>query len=382
MALKTVQVAFEDLTSAVGNSSWVKEWKQLEAQALERRGEAMMIYNVSPIKGMICLLTSSNTLTAVNSAAVSQVGKRDELLSRIPSKQANEQVQWIWAGMLIELEQYVVFSPQNFNSSSCSIRCMLKSDIQKLGRNPPSEDQSRIKNRRESLQAKVEAFHQRALRFFHPDAAVPTRSSLSKASGAVGLDLEESDEEAFFLETESEWEEEEVGITIEQVMIWLPSSFTKPERVQMGLLQVAEVEAELREGQANDALEALRGGLAEKSLRFRTEVKPAKGQKTMTRAWNSIHKADEQIQGAVRCYRLARSALQALEVPHKLLSQYKEIQRQDLKMSRDIVEENRVGQRSSELPWFWRLDRKWDRDRGEFLKECKHCQFISSNLLT
>ena len=40
-------------------------------------------------------------------------------------------------------------------------------------------------------------------------------------------------------------------------------------------------------------------------------------------------------------------------------------------MSRDVVEENRVGQCSSELPWFWRLDRKWDKDRGEFLKECK-----------
>lgn len=295
VALKTVQVAFEDLTGAVGNSLWVKEWERLEAQALERRGEAMMIYNVSPIKGIVCLLTTSNTLTAVNSAAVSQVGKRDELLSRIPSKQANEQVQWIWAGMLIQLEQYVVFSPQNSNSSSCSIRCMLKSDIQKLGRNPPSEDQMKIQNRRESLQAKVDAFHQQALRFFPPDAAVPTCSSLSKASEAVGLDLEESDEEAFFLDPESEWEEEEVGIAIEQVMIWLPSSFTKPERVQMGLLQAAEVEAELREGQANDALEALRGGLAEKSLRFRTEVKPAKSQKTMTRAWNSIHKADGQI---------------------------------------------------------------------------------------
>jgi len=39
-------------------------------------------------------------------------------------------------------------------------------------------------------------------------------------------------------------------------------------------------------------------------------------------------------------------------------------------MSRDVVEENRVGQRSSELPWFWRLDRKLDKDRGEFVKEC------------
>jgi hypothetical protein len=48
-----------------------------------------------------------NTLMTVGITAVSQAGKRDELLSQAPSKEANEQVQWISAGMLIELEQYV-----------------------------------------------------------------------------------------------------------------------------------------------------------------------------------------------------------------------------------------------------------------------------------
>jgi hypothetical protein len=116
----------------------------------------------------------------------------------------------------------------------------------------------------------------------------------AKPPEATGLDLEESDEETFFLDATSEWEEEEdVETMVEQAAIWLPSSFTKSERVQMGLEQVAEVKAELQEGQANDALEALWAGLAEKSLRFRTEVKPAKSQRTMTRAWDSIHKADK-----------------------------------------------------------------------------------------
>jgi hypothetical protein len=56
VALKAVQVTFMDLTSAVGNPLWIEEWEQLEAQALEKRGEAMMIYNVSPIKGVACLI--------------------------------------------------------------------------------------------------------------------------------------------------------------------------------------------------------------------------------------------------------------------------------------------------------------------------------------
>lgn len=77
----------------------------------------------------------------------------------------------------------------------------------------------------------------------------------------------------------------------------------------------------------------------------------------------------------MRCYRLAQRALEGLGASTELLSQYQEIEKKDLKMSRDVVEENRVGQRSSELPWFWRLDRKWDIDRGEFLKECR-CYYI------
>jgi hypothetical protein len=64
-ALKTVQVAFKDLTGAVGNPLWIQEWEQLEVQAMERRGEAMMIYNVSPIQGisvypLVCECTSDS----------------------------------------------------------------------------------------------------------------------------------------------------------------------------------------------------------------------------------------------------------------------------------------------------------------------------------
>lgn len=273
--------------------------------------------------------------------------------------------------MLIELEQYVIiwfgYSGVFFTITRHTLGAEIRTHKQAIS----SADALHIQDRRESLQEKIETFHQQAFRFVSLDAASIINSS-SSTSEIEELDLEASDEEAFFFGGESEWEEEgDIEAPAEKVKLWLPSSFTKPERVKMGLEQVARVEAELREGQANDALEALRAGLAEKSLRFRTEVRPAKSQKTMTRAWDSIHRADKQIRGAVRCYRLARNALEMLGVSNELLVRYKEIEKKDLKISRDVVEENRVGQRSSELPWFWRLDSKWDEDRGEFLKECK-----------
>ena len=238
-----------------------------------------------------------------------------------------------------------------------------------MGKNPLMDEKGRFEERREALQSKVRAFHQQGIRFIPQDA---TTGLGSRQTSATASDSEESDEEGFFLDDESVWEEDEdVEVPIEQVGLGLPSYFSMVERTQMGLGRLAGIEIELQEGQANDALEALRAGLAEKSLQFRTEVKPAKCHKTMTRAWDSIHRADKQIKAAVRSYRLARNALVGLGAGKLLLSRYQEIQKDDLKMSRDVVEENRVGQCSSELAWFWRLDQKQDTGRGEFLKECE-----------
>jgi hypothetical protein len=249
-------------------------------------------------------------------------------------------------------------------------RHSLRADIRASGRNPSSDEKERFQERREALQEKVRTFQQQGIRFAPLDTAM---APMPSQPSAIASDSGESDEEAFFLDEDSEWEEDEdVEVPIERVRLGLPSSFSLVERTQMGLRRLGEMEIELREGQANDALEALRAGLAEKSLRFRTEVKPAKSQKTATRAWDSIHRADKQIKAALRSYRIARNSLEGLGARKHLLDRYREIQKKDLKMSRDVVEENRVGQRSSELAWFWRLDRKWDSDRGEFLKECEH----------
>jgi hypothetical protein len=44
--------AAEELTKSIGNSSWIVEWKKLEEVARTKRGEALMIYNVSGIPGV------------------------------------------------------------------------------------------------------------------------------------------------------------------------------------------------------------------------------------------------------------------------------------------------------------------------------------------
>ena len=62
-----------------------------------------------------------------------------------------------------------------------------------------------------------------------------------------------------------------------------------------GIQKLGDMEYELREGQADNSLEKLRECLAEKSLKFRTEVRLAKGQKKTARVWDSVHRVDDQI---------------------------------------------------------------------------------------
>ena len=187
------------------------------------------------------------------------------------------------------------------------------------------------------------------------------------------MDLLDPGDEGNWLAADAEdtIEEEEPEVTPEKIALYLPSNMTSEQREECNLQKLGQMEYELREGQANDALEMLKECLAEKSMRFRVEVRSAKSQKKSTRAWDSIHRADKQIKQAVAIYRRARQAIGELGGAASL-ERFQEINKSDLKMSGDIIEENRVGQRSSILPWFWRLDRKVKEHCGSYEKECKY----------
>ena len=44
--------AVEELTKSIDDDQWILEWKKLEVSARTKRGEALMIYNVSYTPGM------------------------------------------------------------------------------------------------------------------------------------------------------------------------------------------------------------------------------------------------------------------------------------------------------------------------------------------
>ena len=248
------------------------------------------------------------------------------------------------------------------------------------GKGRTASESFAIIQHRQHLQTKVDQFQTQGLALMKTS---PPKISARDAGNLDQLDFDEVDSEGAWLAADDkEIGEEEPEITPENVSLYLPSKFKLQQRKDLGWQELGNIELQLREGQANDSLEKLRECLAEKSLRFRKELRSAKGQKKMTRAWDSIHRMEDQIKQTVATYRAARDAIGELGEAADL-ERFQEITKSDLKMSGDIVEENRVGQRSSVLPWFWRLDRKAKGYCGDYEKECKcnNSEILRPNLM-
>jgi hypothetical protein len=142
----------------------------------------------------------------------------------------------------------------------------------------------------------------------------------------------------------------------EQIVLPLPSrlGLRKPHDETIALL--IEDELKIRQSQASEALDQVRLSLGIKSAIFRKQVAPAKSQQKKTRAWKAVHVATAAVQRHARSYGLAQHALVELEAKALILTRFPALQKCDLVVSRDVVEENRVGQRSEHISWIWRLD--------------------------
>ena len=80
-----------------------------------------------------------------------------------------------------------------------------------------------------------------------------------------------------------------------------------------------------------------------------------------------------EVRKHVWSYRCARQAIQSLGADAQTLGKYKEIKPEDLKVSSDMVEENRFGQRNYKLAWFWRLgpEVQSDTNGDGWMEECE-----------
>lgn len=253
---------------------------------------------------------------------------------------------------------------------------LLQSHIKSLGKRLSTAQQTDVLNRRRRLESRITAFENRITVIM--DISEDTR--WSKEAGKIRIIPDSSDE----LSDEDSTTWEEVKWTPEHDIISLPSSLAPGEIERHSLQAVATLEAELRKGQISDSLEGLRLALGEKSLSFRAEVRNASSQRTSQRAWANVHKFDEEARKHRKLYNHARAALGRLSVFPDYLATLHDITEQDMKMSGDVTEENRFGQRSETLAWFWRLSEglSGEDQSSPRMRECRLKPSLTSISLT
>jgi hypothetical protein len=140
----------------------------------------------------------------------------------------------------------------------------------------------------------------------------------------------------------------------EKKPVFLPSTIGHERCAKLGLQALIEKETALREGQANDALQAIRLAIREKSFRFRKQLRLATSKKKKTRSWDGIHIVGKRLQHHRLVYRQARYAMNRLGVQKdKLEKQFPELKDDDLQTSTAVMEPNARGQRKKELSWIW-----------------------------
>ena len=133
----------------------------------------------------------------------------------------------------------------------------------------------------------------------------PFEESVEPAEPMDGSPLDDD----FNYEDEDEYEAP--SVLPEAIILPLPSNIIS-EKLKSSLETVIALERELRKGQANDALEGLRIGLANKSLLLLTDVNGSTSTKQSTRAWASVRNAQSQILFHARSYQRAWQALKCI----------------------------------------------------------------------
>jgi hypothetical protein len=105
-------------------------------------------------------------------------------------------------------------------------------------------------------------------------------------------------------------------------------------------------------------------------------VHNANSQRTTHRAWDNVHKLDAQARKCRSSYRQARKALQCLNIDLGYQATLHNITDHELKVTGDITDEWRFGQRTDTLPWFWRVGHGTDPN-GPQMQECVYIHLHS-----
>ncbi|KAI6018871.1 hypothetical protein EDC04DRAFT_2607677 [Pisolithus marmoratus] len=221
----------------------------------------------------------------------------------------------------------------------------LRSELQQLPRPMSTRQEVKASQKRQRLSARIETFHSNGQAFFKT-LEIDGTFIPQDDPAFCGKEDDEDEDWEFWHDDEGDLEapeEDSEELASELMSIWMPSSIGAAKLMELGLHGLLKEERELRIGQANDCLDQLRTDLGNKAMEG-------------TRSKKEIQKVVARVNKHVRSYQRARQAILQLDPDVNIEERYQEIQPEDLAVSKEVTEENKFGQGTSKLAWFWMMD--------------------------
>ncbi|KAI6012412.1 hypothetical protein F5J12DRAFT_717717 [Pisolithus orientalis] len=321
--LEEMNQAYEQLT-AVLDPGQLAQWESDVLEAEANRGDSLDIYLLkgekAPTMGEVQLKLMKNPPVSPGS---------------------HGSVAWLVEGISIEDAQYGLWD-------------QLRSELRQS--HMSTRQEIKVSEKRKRLSARIDKFHGTSQAFLKglevDDVFIPQDDPAFLGQG------EEIDDNGEYWEDDEDWEATEEGeeLPAELMSIWMPSSIGATKLMELGLHDLLKEEMELRIGQANDCLDQLQTNLGHKAMLYRQNFHSAQSTREGTRTKQDIQKVVARINKQVRSYQRARQAILQLEPNQEIGQKYQAIQPQDLAVSKDVTEENRFGQGTSKMAWFWMMD--------------------------
>ncbi|KAG2094649.1 uncharacterized protein F5147DRAFT_657123 [Suillus discolor] len=247
----------------------------------------------------------------------------------------------------------------------------LSRDVKRLRRHPTDIQLLRVARLRDKLQTQITNFLEMASTYLgcEVDANEPDSPVDRDHDSLDEEDYSDLDDHDQHLDPETHTSIFQSELTIipfplevahfTPILTPLPSNLGEARCKALGLTDLMKEETVLREGQANDALHAIRVHLGDKTVIFRDTVRSAKSQAASTQAWTQVRSVEAAVKLNVRIYSKCR--LQLGRLPnHNLLKKYLPLEKEHLKTSTAVADPNACGQRNTTLAWFWSLDVQGD----------------------
>jgi hypothetical protein len=233
----------------------------------------------------------------------------------------------------------------------------------------------RLSKAQSSLQEKLKKFHKQVNIVWgkvDPDdlQILPNMNKGKEVESIVADEDSDVDDWEYDSESDQNSEDEDLdqvsnpNLNQAKSTLCLPSSFGAEICQKLGRVEVMEMEVQLRKGQAYDALEDLRVALVQKALLLRTKVRKSDSTREAAKAWTSVNNKSASINKHAATYRSAHQALKNLDAFDENLLP---LSNDHLKIPADISEENRFGQKSDSLAWFWKIGQECE----DGMEECK-----------